>query len=341
MLMSAVPDPTAFDKHYFDEFDRNFDELYPIQAEDFLKGIVKNGLLILDSEKKLQTTFITRIKEVPIKYRQRLQIRFEELWKNKRQRIVECPVSPHPTASLLDLAYDLRTNTEADALIVGDDSLKTLEAIGKPSKGVVPLSDYRNSGFEKDRQRYEAQFESIDLLPRATVDNLIIRAVRFSKWLRFYDPYIGSGNNTSGFRKGIEYVLSLWQRHGFFASQRGIGSVDIFTCSAERILDSEEEHVKKWKQEQNRNQHRKVVRELIESVESRFPWPVKLFVKDDNDANRIFHARYLESQHAIIRVDRGFDLFQPSGAFNRNFFTLNMAESSHLTECRKLPDAAL
>ncbi len=58
-------------------------------------------------------------------------------------------------------------------------------------------------------------------------------------------------------------------------------------------------------------------------------------------SNSIFHARYLETQHAVIRVDRGFDLFKQNGGFRQNFFTLNMAESSHLKECRDLPDADL
>ena len=331
MLVSAVLDPTAFDARYFDK-------LYRIQAEDFLNGIQKNGLLILDSKGKLLTACIIQIQAVP-KYGQELLTLLTELLKNGKQRAVECPVSPHPK-SLLELAYDLRTDTEADALIVGEDSLETLKAAGKHSADVVPLSDYRDSTFEKDRQRYETPFGPIDTLDKDEVDELIIRAVRFSKWLRFYDPQIGKGDNTSHFRKGIEYILSLWQQHGFFASQQGIGSVDIFTCSAKRILDSDEAQVKQSKQAENRAQHRKVVRDLIEPVKTQFPWPVKLHVK--NDADYIFHARYLQTQHAIIGVDRGFDLFKPgTDDFQRNFFTLNMAGSSHLRECRKLLDADL
>ncbi len=331
MLVSAVPDPTAFDKKYFNP-------LYRIQAEDFLNGIQKNGLLILDSKGKLLTACIAQIQAVP-KYGQELLTLLTELLKNGKQRAVECPVSPHPMP-LLELAYDLRTDTEADALIVGADSLETLRAAGKHRVDVVPLSDYRDSTFEKDRQQYEAGFESIDTLPREDVAELIIRAIRFSKWLRFYDPQIGKGDRTSHYREGIEYILSLWREHGFFASQQGIGSVDIFTRRAERIFDSDEARVKQSKQTENRAQHRKVIRDLIEPVKTQFPWPVKLHVK--NDADYIFHARYLQTQHAIIGVDRGFDLFKPgTNEFQRNFLTLNMAEGSHLTECRNLPDADL
>ena len=64
-----------------------------------------------------------------------------------------------------------------------------------------------------------------------------------------------------------------------------------------------------------------------------------LFVKSDRAPERLFHAGYLETQHAIIRIDRGFDLFKQNGGFRRHFFTLHKAESSHLKECRDLPAA--
>ena len=165
------------------------------------------------------------------------------------------------------------------------------------------------------------------------------RSVRFAKWLRFYDAYIGTGNNTSRFRKGIEYILDLWQQHGFFVVQQGMGSVEIYTGPAEQVWGDDEDHVKESKLKRNQENHRKVIRELVEPLDNQFPWPVKLFVKADRDG--IFHARYLEAQHAIVRIDRGFDLFKQNGEFRRNFLTLNMAESSHLRECRDLPDADL
>ena len=323
MLVSAVPDPTAFDKAYFDD-------LYRVHAEDFLRGIQRNGLLIVDSEKRLERALRGQIDAVPIKYRQRLQTLLAELLKIRKKRVVECRVAPSSTLSvnLLDLADHLKTSTQADALIVGAASLKTLQSDQRDSKGIVPLSEYRDSDFETDRQRYANQVGPIDTLPKSEVDDLIIRSVRFSKWLRFYDGYVGTGNNTSHFRKGIEYILSLWHAHGFFASQPGIGTVEIFTCSDGRNLA------------RNQANYREVIQDIIEPLKKEFPnWPLKLFVKED--PRRIFHARYLETQHAIIRVERGFDLFKQNGEFRRNFFTLNMAEGSHLKECRDLPDAAL
>ena len=329
MLVSAVLDPYVLD---FD--DAYFDDLYMINAEDLLNGIKKNGVLIVDSSRKLQNALRDRIKSqaFPMKYQKRLQILVEELLKNRKRRIVECPIAPNSTLSgdLLRIACDLKTDTEVDGLIVRNNNFEALRFNPKYSDGIVPLSEYRDSDFEKERRRYCDGFGPIDMLSRSEVDEIVIRSIRFTKWLRFYDKQIGTGNNTSNFRRGIAYILSLWKKHGFFSSQQGIGSVEIFTCRDEHIPDDDIDDV-----------NRKIDRELMDPLKKQFPqWsPINLSVKDDT--NGIFHARYLETQHAIIRVDRGFALFKQNGSFWRNFFTLNMAESSHLRECRDLPDANL
>ena len=333
MLVSAVVDPSAFDVAYFDE-------LYTIQTVDFLKGIQRNGLLIVDSGNRLRDALVKQVKLLPIKPQQRLGFLLQELLlKKKSKRVIVCFVSLNDTTSmpLLDLAYHLKTDTKADALIVGKESIETLKSDPRLNDSIVPLSEYRDSDFEKTRQRYENRIGPIDTLSKTEVNDLIVRTVRLTKWLRFYDAYIGTGNNTSHFRKGIEYILSLWENHGFFASQQGIGDIKIYTCSAEQIRDDETDHAIESKLKRNQENYRKIIRELINPLKNQFPWPVELVVKNDPDG--IFHARYLETQHAIVRVDRGFDLFKQNGEFRRNFFTLNMAESPHLKECRELTDA--
>ena len=319
MLVSAVVDPSAFDVAYFDE-------LYTIQTVDFLKGIQRNGLLIVDAENRLRDALVKQIVSLPIKPQQRLQFLIQELLlKKKSKRVIACFVSLNDIASVpfLDLAYHLKTDTRADALIVGKESLETLQSDRRFNESIIPLSEYRDSDFEASRQRYENKIGPIDTLPKTEVDNLVIRSVRFTKWFRFFDPQIGKGNNTSRFQKGIEYILSLWKDNGFFATQQGIGEVRIYTCEAEHIRDDETEHAKESKLKRNQENYRKIVRELIEPLKNQFPWPIELFVKSNPDG--IFHARYLETQHATINVERGFDMFKTNGGFKRNFFTLHTA----------------
>lgn len=320
MLVSAVLDPSAFDA-------ADFDELYAIQVEDLLRGIWSNGVLIVDSKRKLQKELFEKAESFPGTGKwERLRSLLTDLLKEKSKRVAVRLVSLSNASSvdLLELTCDLKKDTEADVLILGDKNFETLKFNPKYSDGLVPLSKYRDSDFEVDRQRYENQIGPIDSLPKPDVEDLIIRLVRFSKWLRFYDPYIGRGKNTSNFQKGIEYILSLWHEHGFFVSQQGI--VEIFTCKGQYVQD----------------QHQRIVEELTTPLMEQFPWPIKFSIKVDKfGADRIFHARYLETQHAIVRIDKGFDLFKQNDDFRRNFFTLNMAEAPHLKECRELPDADL
>ena len=323
MLMSAVLDPSAFDKDCFDD-------LYAIHAEDFLRGIWRNGVLIVDSERRLQEELFKKAESLSGTGKgKRLQILLTDLLKDKSKRVAVPSVSLNNAslADLLDLTCALKKDTEPDGLIVADENFEKLRFDPEHRHGVVPLSEYRDSDFEKERQGYCDGLGQIDALSKSVVKDIVGHLVRFSKRLRFYDPYIGTGKNTSGFRRGIEYILSIWEERGFFASQQGIGEVEIYTC-AEHVPNDEMDDVK-----------RKINRVLMDRLKERFPdwWQIKLFVKEDPDS--IFHARYLETQHVIIRVDRGFDIFKQNDEFWRNFFTLNMAESSHLRECRELPNA--
>ena len=335
MLVSAVVDPSAFDKEYFEESDKS----YKIQAEDLLKGIEKNGILLFDSEGILQAALIEQIESLPNTVGQQLQIVLAEVLKNKPKRFITCCVSLNDTLSddVLKLACRVKKTTKADVLIASPQSLKTLIAEGKNVEEVVPLSGYRDSDFEKYRQRYHGGLGSIDTLPKSEVKEMIIRTVRFAKCLKFYDPHIGRGSNTCHFRAGIEYILFLWHKHGFFASDQDFGKVKIYACSADYIVEGDTDSKKKKKKEQNKEQREKIVREIITPLEKDFPGSVKVLIKEDPD--NIFHARYLESEHAVVRVDRGFRLFEQGRKFRQNLFTLNMSESSLLGRYQSLPNA--
>lgn len=333
MLVSAVVDPSAFNKDCFDD-------LYTIHVEDFLEGIWRNGLLILDSGKKLKDELLEKAKSLSDKEK-RLQVLLTEILKEKSKCIsVHHPVSQSngPSVNLLDLTCSLKAYTEADALILGDKNFETVRFDKSRNIGIVQLSKYRDSDFEKLRQRYYDGLESIDKLDKTEVEEIITRSIRYSKRLRFYDKYIAIGENTSGFLDGIKYILSLWRENGLFISKQGIGEVEIYTCT-EHVRESETDYAKESKLTRSQENCTRINQDLKEWVreEGYQWWQIKVFVKDDPDG--IFHARYLESQHAIIRIDRGFDLFKGKNRFWRNFFTLNMAESSHLKECRELPES--
>ena len=178
MGVSTVLDPTTFSEAYFNKADR-------IHAGNLLDRIEKDGLLIIDSENELRDAIFEQIESLRTKYRQQLQIRFEELFKNKREQVVECCILSNDASSrnLLDLAYHLRTVSQADTLIVGSESLKMLKSDQRYDEDIVLLSGHHDNDFEKFYQRYYDRLESIDPLSESEMENTIIHSEQFNNWL--------------------------------------------------------------------------------------------------------------------------------------------------------------
>ena len=178
MRISAVLDSSIFNAAYFNP-------TYVRHTEEFLNGIQGNGLLIVDSENKLQNAIFEQIESLPTKHRQQLQIRFEELFKNKRDRVVECYVLSNDGSlvNLLDLAYHLRTVSEADTLIVGSESLETLKVHEKYSEGIFSLSEYTDNYFKKEHQEDYGELESTNTPSESEVEDTIIHPEQFINWL--------------------------------------------------------------------------------------------------------------------------------------------------------------
>ena len=335
MLISAVADPLAFEIHCFDT------PGYRQQADLFLRGIISNGLLVVDSDANLQHQMINNIRKLSSKQGQSLSIRIEELLKNKRKRIIRS----HPfagvvrTSDLFELAWSVFEKCEADALVSTENRLAQLKASGRTHSGIIPLSSYSESGLEDERNRYLVDLPPIDTLDFKDVEKLFFKVVKFSRWLRFYDKQIGKGQNTSNFREGIEYILELWQRDGHFAVRGDVDFVEIITCQKERILPGDSLHAYTSKRARNHEAYKKVVNSLLKPLRSRFPWRIDLKVKDEGDIS--FHARHLQAQAAIVFLDFGFDLFVPRSSprkFKRNIIKIDNGSFNHLQEYRNLPD---
>ncbi len=174
MRISAVLDSSAFNAAYFNP-------TFAMPTEEFLNSIQRNGLLIVDSENKLQNAIFEQIESLPTKYRQQLQIRFEELFKNKRGRVVECCVSPNytPSGGFSDLAFRLKKVSQADVLIVGGEGVERLQDDQKRAEGIILLSKYLDNDFE--RYRHYETLEPTET--ESEVEDTIIHSVQFNDWL--------------------------------------------------------------------------------------------------------------------------------------------------------------
>ena len=178
MGVSTVLDPSVFNEACFNP-------TYRMPTKDFLNGIQSGGLLIVDSENRLQNAIFEQIKSLPTKDQQQLQIRFEELFKNKKKWVVECYILSNYASSenLLDLAFQLKEVSQADVLIVGGESTETLTNDQKRAEGIVLLSEYLNSDFESRRQRRYEKLKSTETHSESEAEDTITHSLQFSDWL--------------------------------------------------------------------------------------------------------------------------------------------------------------
>lgn len=331
MLMFAVLDPLAFEKDNFDN------PAYSLQIKIFLNGVLSNGVLILDPNSRLRQEIMSLIVFVPIKYRQEVNILLEEIFiKNKKKKTICChqkAFSNRNTSDLREITVAIKDHCNLDAIITNEKGKLYLATKGMPISDVVTLESYDESNFEKKRKRFFGEMPSVDSLPVEEFNEVIIRVVKFARWIRFFDPYIGRGTNVQSFYKGIEYILSLWKDSSYFISQDKI-LVEIISSDS---IDDDRRPIEAIK-----NGYEIVKSQLLEKLKRKFPdFKIELIIKDDTKT-RIMHARYLQTQISNIQFDPGFDIFSnlnnSDKELRRLLVKIDNGGSEHLKECRQLPE---
>lgn len=327
MYVAMVLHPDCLKKEHFQT------EGYNTQASLLFKGIRSNGLLVVDSDGRLKGLVGKAIRDLPTQHGQRLQIWWEEFLKGKRKRVVTA--RPEACTALKNvhdeaLADLLARKCPVDAVIV-EDARELNE---------VALGSYEGSNIEKMRGDFMEGSGMLDGLDPQRADELIIRTVRYSKWLRIYDKQIGKGGkNLDAFRRGIGHILTLWKDHGHFTSEEE-GDVTIYTCEARPIRDGEFGAKADDKRRTNSAAYKKVLKDLMVPLRRDFPgWKIELCIKRVTED--ITHPRHLEAQAAIIEFERGFDILKEKKpvAYKRTSLHVDNKVHEHLVEYRKLADA--
>ncbi len=197
MPFSAVLDSSTFNEVHFNP-------TYENHAKDFFEDLNRDGLLIVDSEHKLQNAIIQQIKSLPTKFRQQLQIRIEEIFKNKRGSVVECYVLSRYTmfGNLLDFSYQLKTMSGANYLIVGNESIANLKSGNDNSGDIVALSQYRNRIVEKSANGSNEKLKSTDHSLKTEMENTIFFSAQFNNRIKS----IISGNMFTSREKLLELL---------------------------------------------------------------------------------------------------------------------------------------
>lgn len=328
MIMTAVIDPDAFATACFAQSG------YQDQVALLFRGIDSNGAMLLDSDGRLLRELENKVSELPIKYRQDLEIRFAEFRKKpNRGRLVKCRADvckTSPAQRPWERVLLVGRGVAADAVFTTPEHCDDSADDQQPT--ICPLSQYTGSSFEEKRRWYMDNMPNADELQPADFDEAIARVTRFSRWIRFFDKQIGKGKNVSNFRLGIERVLTIWTANAHFPPDH----VEIVTSLGEPVADTEEGYAAQQKQNRNAEIFAKLHRQLVVPLTELFSFSIRLFVKTER--RDIFRNRYLQTEQAIIAVSEGFDLLNDHGSLRDNILQVRNHDFDRLAELRRLRD---
>jgi len=300
MIISLILDPSVMNGESFQTISG-----YRENVHTLFKGLAANGVLLDDSHGTLQRELRQSIESLPPKYRQRLQGCFEELVKNKKQRIIKMPAQA-TRGGVRGTMTRLNELHPVDALCVSEE---TLQSLGEPPPNALPVVEYAYSEVESLRERYLAEMPSLHELSMREVVDLWARAVRYCKWLRFYDTQSGKGKNLKRFFQGIDFILGIWERYGVVPKEKP--EVQIITSTAHYIREDSSDYVAQQYIKENKQAAEDIHRLLIRPLQKRYKhWEIGLRIK--NVQPDLFHARYLHGQFLILNVERGFDFIRGS-----------------------------
>ena len=322
MLTTVLVDPSAFDRKHFENITD-----YKLIAEQFLDEMTsENGVWISDKGGELLLYGIyKKISALPDRYGQYLSILLTEALKDRRWRFVE--FADCFGKNFLEISSQFQSLCPPDAIIVSPESTSLS---GSERSEVMPLHQYGHSTFRERRRGLMLNHQDLRQLTRNESQEVFVRTIQFSNYLCIYDKQIGRANNLSGFLGGIKYILRLWKKYSKFAgTARGNRRVEIYTCSNEN-------------DEKNIENIKCVKRNLINPLKKSFPeLGISLLVRQDR--RHSMHARYLEAAHAILQLDRGFDLFDNNKKFKSNPVSFKRRDDQNiknaLKEFRELPKA--
>lgn len=318
MLICVVIDPKSFDHTLFTTSG------YRLQAETLFRGLNSNGLLLTDSESRLLNNLDEQLSKLSTKDGQQLQIWFAEIRKRPSHRLIVVDPSRCNTqhcSSLHHVACTVRATCSADTLILDDPTFEECQSRRLPCGSFTPLSRYFYSDLESKRQRFMEQPPFIDKMKSREFDDLIVRSVRFSKILRFFDKQIANGSSLGRFKAGIEKIFHLWTTSAHFP--KSYLNAELYTC----IQDTHEPESVVY---------RRVLESILQPLVNKFDIPFTLYWKVDSD--RISHDRYLQSDNISLSFSKGFD-FMEGDSLQRCKIRIDSDAAQHLAEYRKLKDS--
>jgi len=309
MLVSAIVHPAVFSREGLE------DGRYRQNLEDFFRGVWGNGTLLVDSDGRLLEQLVAASGTVGKRGRQ-VRILMEEIAKNTRSRVVRSLINPG-AQDTEDLVYGLASIVKVDAVLTR--TAPNCRPEMSIDTELISVPEYLDSRFASRRRSFAEDRKSLDKIDLRHCEELFGRCLRFAKWLRFYDAQLGMAQEPWRFREGLEYLLRLWLRVAYFPPQ----SVQIFTLHDRASFASRVSTLK---------------RQVIDPLRGIFPFPIELIAKE-RGSMRDIHARFLETELIVLRVDRGFDLFDSHGRFLCNWISVEEQSRGDIKTWKNLPNS--
>ncbi len=298
MLVTAILDPSALEPKYFK---KNTD--YRIQAQLLFRGILQNGLFLVDIHGLLLERTLKNLEGLPTQFGQSLLIFFAEIVKNRHY--AKCNSSMPMNAQPLEVCSEFQRELSPDALFSSPENLQEfLQRSPQSPIEVLTLSNYIDSDFEKKRQSFSEGSPIFSTITTAELKELFSRVTRFAKHIDLWDKQMGQCNNPvngANFRRGIAFILDTWQEDGYFQKKK----LEIWAFESKR------------RQPRERTKSQEILKkEIVGLLEAQFRaedcWEIDYHLNEDPDDK--WHARYLQTEAVILNMERGFDFIERNGS---------------------------
>ena len=325
MQATSIVSPEVFSEQHFER------PGYRSFVQHFLRSLRSTGNLLSDESGFIWEEIQKAIRRLPIKYRQDIEIRITELKKKpSKRKVVKCVDRKCGTASSQSSELILSKLFESltpDIFLVAPNQ--------KSIEGSTSMEEILDSEYDELSRRFGSELPPIEG-DSEKFDDLIRRAVRFSRTLVIYDKQIGRGNSLSLYRAGIIKVIDLWTANSHFKPE----SVSIFTCGESWEVERRASYEVEKAIERNRDAFERIKRELLAPLKDRYD-DLNFSFEMKNDTPSDFHARYLETNTCVVLFERGFDICKKDEPelLKRIELKLSDATRSDLCRYRKLPSA--
>ena len=319
MLAYLALDPALFAAHNFVN-----DARYASDLERVLRSVHHGGCVVVDPEHTLLRAILAQIGAIPQPFRQRIQILFEELNIGRRgkARIVTCSSHVTNKTTHTGILCDLVVNCSIDGVACDTDTYAELSVAGAPAAKCSTPAQFELSEFENRRTEY-LETLALNRLSEDEANDRMQRIFRFARVLRVFDRQIGQANNNVGFRDGLDYLFEQWALSSHYSLTKC--HAEIITAvarSPRRNLSARELATLRHN---NGIKIAQVEQEVIAPLREKYPVSIRFEVRED--PSHEWHARFVETDNTVVKIDPGTDMKTRRGRFKRVY--LDSANQHH------------